>query len=72
MSTDKVVVLFSLKIVYVKNRSAFKTVFIQGRPLATLFGGGGGGGGGGLAKYRKTLIKMHGNSQNKIGIDNIA
>ena len=69
MSTDKVVVLFSLKIVYVKNRSAFKTVFIQGRPLATLFGGGGGGG---LAKYRKTLIKMHGNSQNKIGIDNIA
>ena len=66
MSTDKVVVLFSLKIVYVKNRSAFKTVFIQGRPLATLFGGGG------LAKYRKTLIKMHGNSQNKIGIDNIA
>ena len=42
MSTDKVVVLFSLKIVYVKNRSAFKTVFIQGRPLATLFGGGGG------------------------------
>ena len=67
MSTDKVVVLFSLKIVYVKNRSAFKTVFIQGRPLATLFGGGGG-----LAKYRKTLIKMHGNSQNKIGIDNIA
>ena len=68
MLTDKVVVLFSLKIVYVKNRSAFKTVFIQGRPLATLFGGGGEG----LAKYRKTLIKMHGNSQNKIGIDNIA
>ena len=71
MSTDKVVVLFSLKIVYVKNRSAFKTVFIQGKTIGNVIWGGGGGGGG-LAKYRKTLIKIHGNSQNKIGIDNIA
>ena len=40
MLTDKVVVLFSLKIVYVKNRSVFKTVFIRERPLETLFGKG--------------------------------
>ena len=66
MSTDKVVVLFSLKIVYVKNRSVFKTVFIQGKTIGNVIWEGG------LAKYRKTLIKMHGNSQNKIGIDNIA
>ena len=50
MSTDKVVVLFSLKIVYVKNRSVFKTVFIQGKTIGNVIWGG-------LAKFRKTTLK---------------
>ena len=51
MSTEKVVVLFSLKIVYVKNRSVFKTVFIQGKTIRNVIWEGG------LAKYRKPSLK---------------